>query len=248
MKPLDGKISLVTGGSRGIGHATAVALAKAGADVIINYQRSKDAAEATCREIRREGVRAGAYKADVSVEEQANEMVKAILNDFGPVTILVNNAGITRDKSFIRMTRTMWDEVMGVNLNGPFNVTHAILPAMVEAGWGRIINVASIVGQTGNFGQANYAVTKGGIISFTMALAREVGRQGITVNAVAPGFIETDMLRGVPPAALEHIKTITPLGRLGRAEEVAPAIVFLASPEASYITGLVIAVNGGTYM
>ena len=135
-----------------------------------------------------------------------------------------------------------------MNLNGPFNVTHALLAGMVEDEWGRIINVASIVGQTGNFGQANYAVTKGGIIAFTMTLAREVARKGITVNAVAPGYIETDMTRGVPATALDMIKGMTPLGRLGKPEEIAHAIVFLASPAASYITGQVIPVNGGMYM
>jgi NAD(P)-dependent dehydrogenase (short-subunit alcohol dehydrogenase family) len=166
----------------------------------------------------------------------------------GTVTVLVNNAGITRDKSFIKMTRMMWDEVLGVNLNGPFNVTHALLPGMTDAEWGRIINIASIVGQTGNFGQANYAVTKGGIIAFTMTLAREVARKGVTVNAVAPGYIETDMTKDVPEAVLEQVRAVTPLGRLGKPEEVAAAVAFLADPRSSYITGQVIPVNGGMYM
>ncbi len=142
----------------------------------------------------------------------------------------------------------MWEEVLGVNLSGLFHVTQAVLPAMVEAGWGRVINLSSIVGQTGNFGQANYAVTKGGVIAFTMTLAREVARKGVTVNAVAPGFIETDMTKDMPEAGLAAVKAMTPLGRLGRPEEVAAAILFLASPQASYITGQVIPVNGGMYM
>ena len=168
--------------------------------------------------------------------------------EFGAINILVNNAGITRDKSFLKMTRMMWDEVLGVNLNGPFNISQAVLPKMIESGWGRVINLASVVGLTGNFGQANYAVTKGGIIAFTMTLAREVARKGITVNAVAPGFITTDMTKDVAPAALEQVKAMTPVGRLGTPEEVAEVIAFLASPRASYITGQVISVNGGMYM
>ncbi|GMU24527.1 MAG: 3-oxoacyl-[acyl-carrier-protein] reductase FabG [Phycisphaerae bacterium] len=248
MKPLTGKVCLVTGASRGIGRATALALAEAGAHVAVNCHRSQEAAEEVTARVLAMGVKAKHYKADVSREDEAQQMVESILHDLGPVNILVNNAGITRDKSFIKMTRMMWDEVLGVNLNGPFNVTHAILPAMVEAGWGRIINVASVVGQTGNFGQANYAVTKGGLIAFTMTLAREVARRGITANAVAPGYIETDMTRDVPGSVLEQVKSMTPLGRLGKPEEVAAAIAFLASPQASYITGQVISVNGGMYM
>jgi 3-oxoacyl-(acyl-carrier-protein) reductase len=246
--PLKGKVCLVTGGSRGIGKATALALADAGASVAINYQRSEDAAKEVCDLIKKKDVDARVYKADISHESEANEMVEQLRKDLGPVSVLINNAGITRDRSFLKMTKMMWDEVLGVNLNGPFNVTHAILPGMVDAGWGRIINIASVVGQTGNFGQANYAVTKGGLIAFTMTLAREAARKGITVNAVAPGYIETDMTKDVPEAVLESVKAMTPLGRLGKPEEVAAAVVFLASPQASYITGQVIPVNGGMYM
>jgi NAD(P)-dependent dehydrogenase (short-subunit alcohol dehydrogenase family) len=175
-------------------------------------------------------------------------MVDEIRDTLGPVTILVNNAGITRDKSFLKMTRLMWDEVLGVNLNGPFNITHALLPGMVEAGWGRIINLTSIVGLVGNFGQANYAVTKGGLIAFTLTLAREVARKCITVNAVAPGYIETDMTKDLPVPVVDQVKSMTPMGRLGTPEEVAETIAFLASPSASYITGQVISVNGGMHM
>lgn len=247
-KSLKGKLCLVTGGTRGIGRATVLAMADEGADVAVIYQSSKVAAEEMCKLVTERGVRCKTYQADISREEEAQTVVDQIIQDFGPVDILVNNAGITRDKSFLKMTKSMWDEVLGVNLNGLFNVTHAVLPSMVGKGGGRIINLASIVGQQGNFGQANYAVTKGGTIAFTMTLAREVASKGITVNAVAPGFIETDMTKDMPPAGLEQVKALTPLGRLGKPEEVAATITFLASPGASYITGQVIPVNGGMYM
>ncbi|MGO9113234.1 MAG: 3-oxoacyl-[acyl-carrier-protein] reductase [Thermoguttaceae bacterium] len=247
-KVLAGKRALVTGGSRGIGKATALALAEAGAAVAINYQHAADAAHEVRRAVGKFGVQANTYQADISCEDEAKAMIDAVNKDFGAIDILVNNAGITRDKSFLKMTKLMWDEVMGVNLNGVFHVTRLVLPAMVEAGWGRIINMTSIVGQTGNFGQANYAVSKGGLIAFTMTLAREVARKGVTVNAVAPGFIETDMTKDLVAAALSAVTSMTPMGRLGKPEEVAAAVCFLASPRASYITGQVLPVNGGMYM
>jgi 3-oxoacyl-(acyl-carrier-protein) reductase len=248
MKELQGKICLVTGGSRGIGRATALAMAEAGADVLFSYQHSKEQAQELERLIREKGARSHGYQANASSAEDIARMVKEAQQEFGPINILVNNAGITRDKSFLKMTREMWDEVMRVNLDGLFIVTQAVLPGMLGAGWGRIVNVSSIIGQTGNFGQVNYAATKAGAIAFAMSLAREVAKKGITVNAVAPGFIQTDMLKGVPETALEQIKAMTPIGRLGKPEEIADAIVFLASPRAAYITGQVLAVNGGMYM
>lgn len=248
MKELDGKIAVVTGGTRGIGHAIVLALAEMGAQVAFNYQHSKEKAEELCHQVESKGGISRAFAADVTSGEEVEHMVNQINDSMGPINILVNNAGITRDRSFLKMTKAMWDEVMRVNLDGPFIVTHAVLPSMINLGWGRIVNISSFVGLTGNFGQTNYAATKGGINSFTMTLAREVARKGITVNSVAPGFIATDMTKDVPATTLDHVKALTPMGRLGNPEEVANAVAFLASPRASYITGHVMSVNGGLYM
>jgi len=248
MKELQGKVCLVTGGSRGIGRATALAFAEAGADVIITFQRSKDRADEVAAELSARGVRTRACQANGASSDEVEAMMKQLAPEFGTIHILVNNAGITRDRSFAKMTRAMWDEVMRVNLDSLFIVTQAVLPGMLNAGWGRIINVSSIVGQTGNFGQTNYAATKGAAIAFTKSLAREIARKGVTVNAVAPGFIDTDMTKDLPRAVREQIEAMTPMGRFGRPEEIADAIVFLASPRASFLTGHVLAVNGGMYM
>lgn len=245
---LEGKVSLVTGGSRGIGRAICFALAQERSTIAVNYHRNAEAAAEVLTTLKKMDVAAKAYQADVSKQDEAHRMIEQIMSDFGRIDVLVNNAGITRDKSFLKMTPDQWDSVLLVNLNGPFNITSALLPQMIERKWGRIINISSIVAQMGNFGQANYAVAKGGLIAFTKSLAREVARKGITVNAVAPGFIETDMTATIPAEALETVKKMTPMGRLGKPEEVARAVRFLAAPEASFITGQVININGGMYM
>lgn len=248
MKELQGKVCFVTGGSRGIGRAIVQAMNQAGADVAFTYQSSKEQADEIVQSLNVNGTRVRAYQANVASAEEMQGAIKQAISELGPISILVNNAGINRDKSFLKMTKGMWDEVMRVNLDGVFHTTQLIAQDMVGAGWGRIINISSIVGQTGNFGQVNYAATKGALISFTESLARELARKGITVNAVAPGFIETDMVAGMPEAAINQVKAMTPMGRLGKPEEIAEAVVFLASPRSSYVTGQVLAVNGGMYM
>jgi 3-oxoacyl-(acyl-carrier-protein) reductase len=248
MNDLKGKVCLVTGGTRGIGRATVLALAEAGSDVLFTYQHSKDQAAEVAAQARQRGVRAEGFQADVSAAAEVQAVLQEAAGRFGSIHILVNNAGITRDRSFLKMTREMWDEVMRVDLDGLFVMTQAVLPGMIQAGWGRVINVSSIVGQAGNFGQANYAAAKSAIFGLTKTLARELARKGITVNAVAPGFIETDMLKDMPQAALDQVINLTPMARLGRPEEIADAIVFLAGPRAAYITGQILAVNGGMYM
>jgi 3-oxoacyl-(acyl-carrier-protein) reductase len=247
-KELTGKVCLVTGGSRGIGRAIVTTLADEGADVAFTYQRSTEQADALAASVRQKGVRCRAYQADVASPEAMKAVAQKVIQEFGHVSILVNNAGINRDKSFLKMTKDMWDEVMRVNLDGVFHTTQLVAQDMVGSGWGRIINISSIVGQTGNFGQSNYAATKGAIISLTESLARELARKGITVNAVAPGFIETDMVNAMPPEALDQVRAQTPMGRLGKPEEIAQVVAFLASGRSSYITGQVLAVNGGMYM
>ena len=194
------------------------------------------------------GGKASVYQGNVSDSASIRSVLEQIRNELGPVSVLVNNAGITRDKTFLKMTREQWDEVIGVNLSSTFDVTQAALPGMLEAGWGRIVNISSIVGLKGNFGQTNYAASKGGLISFTKSLAIETARKGVTVNAVAPGFIETDMTREIPQKVIDYVNSLTPAGRMGTAEEVASAVAYLARPAASYITDQVISVNGGLYM
>ena len=246
--PLAGKISLVSGSSRGIGRASAIMLAEAGSDVVVNYVSNADAAEQVVEEVKKRGRRAVAYKADVSKRAETDKMIESAQKELGAIDILVNNAGITRDRTFLKLSVENWHEVLLVNLDGTFNLTGRLLPGMVERKWGRIINMTSIVAQMGNFGQSNYAVAKGGLIAFTKTLAREVAMKGVTVNAIAPGFIDTDMTAVVKPDALDMVRAMTPMQRLGTAEEVGVCVVFLALPQASFVTGEVLKVNGGLYM
>ncbi|MFO0827329.1 MAG: 3-oxoacyl-[acyl-carrier-protein] reductase [Phycisphaerales bacterium] len=248
MLPHQGRVALITGAGRGIGRAIALALARDGADVAINYVSHDGPAEEVRDQIRAMGRKSEIFKCNIADDVAVHAMGEAIKKVFPLVSILVNNAGITRDKTFMKMTHTEWDEVLAVNLKGPVQMTHLFLPAMVEKGWGRVINITSVIGQMGNFGQANYAAAKGGLDAFTKSVAREVARKGVTLNCVAPGFIRTDMTSAVPEKALEHIKTITPMARMGEAEEVADVVSFIASPAASFVTGQEIGVNGGLYM
>ena len=248
MGMLSGKISLVTGGGRGIGRAIALALAEAGSDVAVNYLQHAAPAEEVCEQIRALGRRARAYKANIANDDENHGMVRRIQDDLGVVQVLVNNAGITRDKTFVKMTYEIWKEVLDVDLTGPAMVTHALLPGMIERNWGRVIFMTSVIGQMGNFGQTNYSVAKGGLIALTKSLARETAKKGVTINAIAPGFIRTDILKDMPPEALQKIVAQTAVGRLGEPDEVAEAVLFLASPKAGYVTGTVINVNGGLYM
>ena len=245
---LEGRTALVTGASRGIGRAIALALAAQGADVAVVCQSGGSLAEQVRDAIRALGRKSEFYAHNVSIEEETGRLRDEALRDFGHVDILVNNAGITRDKSFKKMTKAMWDEVIDVDLTGVFLVTRQFVDDMADRGWGRVINISSVIGEIGNFGQTNYAAAKGGLIAFTKSLAREYARKGVTVNAVAPGFIRTSMTDAVPAAALEVVVKATPVGRLGEAGEVAAGVAYLASDAAAYVTGHVLDINGGYAM
>ena len=245
---LQGRVALVTGGSRGIGRAIALALAEAGAHVAINYQRNKASAEEVAQAIEKMGGVGQIFQADISDPEQVLRMHDAILQRFERVDILVNNAGINRDKSFIKMDYETWKAVVSVDLDGAFHCTKAFVVAMKARGYGRIINITSVIGQMGNFGQANYAAAKAALIGLTKTLAKEFALKGVTVNAVAPGFIETGMVTSTSHDVQEKILAHIPMGRFGTPEDIAKAVVFLASDETSYITGHVLNVNGGVYM
>ena len=245
---LTGRKALVTGASKGIGREIAIALASEGADVAINYRSSEVEAEEVARWLEDLGVNTWVYPADVSDMGSVKEMKRCLEKYFGGIDILVNNAGINVDKLFTKMDHEMWDKVISVNLTGVFNCTNAFIDRILESQYGRIINITSIVGQTGNIGQVNYAASKAGIIGMTKALARELARKEVTVNAIAPGFIETDMVRAIPDKVKEKVLAQIPLGRFGRPGEVAKAVVYLASDDAAYMTGHVLNINGGMYL
>ncbi|CAI48454.1 3-oxoacyl-CoA reductase (NADP) [Natronomonas pharaonis DSM 2160] len=242
---LEDQTCLVTGGSRGIGRAVAEELGRNGADVAINYRSSEAAAEATAEAVREEGGNAITVQADISDYEQVEAMRETVTAEFGPLDVLVNNAGITIDKKFENMTKNDWDRVIDVNLGGAFNCTHCFFEDIKSAENGRLINISSVVGQQGNYGQANYATTKSGLFGFTRTLALELASEGSTANCIAPGFVETDMLETVPERVQEKILRRIPLNRFARPEDVSGIVRFVASPDSSYMTGQVIAVNGG---
>jgi 3-oxoacyl-[acyl-carrier protein] reductase len=277
---LEGKVALVTGGSRGIGQAIALRLAKDGADVAINYQSTKEQAQKVSKMIDQMGMadefdklsmmidqmetkehakevsenidsmgkHSCIVQANVNDFEQVSRMRDEVVNKLGKIDILVNNAGIVRDKSFVKMTPQMWTEVLSVNLDGAFYCTKVVIEGMLERKYGRIVNISSVIGRMGNRGQANYAASKAGMIALTQTLAKEFASKGITVNAVAPGFIETDMVKSVPKEILDKILTQVPIGRLGKPSEVAGAVAYLVSEDGDYITGQVIDINGGLYI
>ena len=242
------RIAVVTGGSRGIGRAVALRLAKDGAKVIITYVRGKEAADEVIETIKSNGGEAFAYQFDVSDYEATQTAFADILDKFGKVDYLINNAGITRDALLMRMKEEDWDKVIAVNLKGAFNCIKAVVRPMLKQKFGRIVNITSVVAFMGNVGQANYVASKAGLVGLTKALARELAPKGVTVNAVAPGFIETDMTAVLPEKIKEYMLKLIPLGRFGQPEEVAEAVAFLVSDKAAYITGQVIHVNGGMYI
>jgi acetoacetyl-CoA reductase/3-oxoacyl-[acyl-carrier protein] reductase len=247
MGRLAGKIAIVTGASRGIGRAIAMALAKEGAAIAVNYRASESEAKRVVEELNALGAKTMLAQANVSNGSETREMVQRVVKTWGRVDVMVNNAGITRDKTLRKMTDEDWFEVINTNLNSVYFGVMAVMPLMIEQKFGRIINISSFVGQAGNFGQANYSASKGGIIAFTKTAAIELAKYNITVNALAPGFTLTDMLAKVPENVQAQIKSRIPMGRFGLPEEVAKAVLFLAA-DADYVTGQQINVNGGVYM
>lgn len=244
---LAGKVALVTGAAQGIGKAVALLLARNGADIVVS-DINLEKAEETAKEVQTLGRKALAIKVNVAAIGDVERMVEAILAQFGKVDILVNNAGIARDKLILRMTEEDWDAVLNINLKGTFNCTKAVVRHMSKQKGGKIVNIASVVGEMGNAGQANYAASKAGVIGFTKTIAREFAQRGINVNAIAPGYIETPMTDALPDKVKEELRRLIPLDRLGKPEDVAEAVLFLVSESGNYITGQVLNVNGGIYM
>ena len=247
MGRLDGKVALVTGASRGIGRAIVLAMATEGAKVALNYNSSEAEAQSVADEIASMGGECMLVQANVANRDEARAMVKRVAEHWGRLDVLVNNAGITRDKTLRKMSDEDWDAVITTNLGSVYYTVSAAMPIMIEQSYGRIVNISSYVGQAGNFGQANYGASKGGIIAFTKTAALELAKYNITVNSLAPGFTQTDMLAKVPDNVQTMIKSKIPMGRFGLPEEIAKAVVFLAA-DGDYITGQQININGGVYM
>jgi len=247
MKRLEGKVAIITGGASGIGKQAALTFAKEGATVSI-WDVNEELGKSVVKEFEQQNFTAEFRKVNVAVKDDVNSNVAAVKEKYGNIDILVNNAGITRDATLMKMTEEQWDQVIAVNLKGVFNCTQAVAVVMVEQRQGAIVSTSSVVAHYGNFGQTNYVAAKSGVIGMTKTWARELGRKGIRVNAVAPGFIFTEMVSTVPEKVLEMVKGNTPLGRLGKPEDIANAYLFLASDEASFINGAVLNVDGGLVM
>ena len=245
-QPLKGQIAVVTGGSRGIGAAITRELAEKGATVALNYISGSESAEALVKEIESAGGIAFSFKADVSKQDEVKSFMEEVKERYGKIDILVNNAGITKDRTFRKLSHEDWNDVIDVNLNSVYNTTSSVIEYMLEQKYGRIINISSIIGQKGGFGQTNYSASKAGMIGFTKSLALETARSGITVNAICPGFVATEMVKAMPEKVLDSIIAQVPMQRLGEPGEIAETVVFLA--QAKYITGQQINVNGGLYM
>ena len=244
----DNQVALVTGGSRGIGKSVSAELASGGAYVLVNYRENSGAAERTVAEIEEAGGRARAVRFDVSDFAEVQSVVSGLSDEFGGIQILVNNAGITNDGLILRMEEEDWDRVSDINLKGTFNCTKAVCRGMFKKRYGRIVNVTSVASEVGNAGQSNYTASKAGVVGFTKSAAREFSSRGITVNAVSPGFVETDINRDLAGEIKKKYLEAVPLGRFGSVEDISAAVCFLASPKASYVTGEVLKVNGGLYM
>lgn len=242
------KVAFITGATRGIGRQIAITLAKEGYDIALNYRRENEELESVKKEIEKQQVRYIAIKGDVSHFEDCETLVKQVIEEFGKIDVLVNNAGITKDMLFMRMQKEDFEQVIAINLVGTFNVTKNVIRHMLKARCGRIVNISSVVGISGNAGQTNYAASKAGIIGFTKSLAKEVASRGILVNAVAPGFIETSMTEVLKEEVKEEIAKSIPLKRMGTAQDVANVVKFLVSEDSAYITGQVIQVDGGMLM
>ena len=244
---LKGRTALVTGASRGIGRAIALSLAQEGADVAVNYVSSDGQAKQVVELINQMGRKAMLAQADVADFPDTFRMAQDVLREFGHLDILINNAGINSDKTFVKMDHASWRKVLAINLDGVFNCTKVFIDQMIQQGWGRVVNITSVIGQIGNFGQANYAASKAGVAALTKSLAKELAAKGITINAVAPGFIETEMVSGIPEKVQQKLLGQI-MGRFGKADEVSRACVYLCSSDGDYITGAELSINGGLFM